>query len=117
MALAEIRRYKKSTELLIKRLPFQRLVRKIVKDQCGKRIRLQAGALEDSRSFPGWDIWGHQHVLYPCQEGDHHAQGLAGGHEDQGDQGLGGEDDHSSLVCLSKICSVMVGKCIWCEIL
>ena len=44
-ALAEIRRYQKSTELLIKRLPFQRLVREIVKDQCGEGFRFQVGAL------------------------------------------------------------------------
>ena len=44
-ALAEIRRYQKSTELLIKRLPFQRLVREIVKGQCGDGFRFQVGAL------------------------------------------------------------------------
>ena len=32
MALREIRRYQKSTELLIKKLPFQRLVREISQD-------------------------------------------------------------------------------------
>jgi histone H3 len=32
MALPEIRRYQKSTELLIRKLPFQRLVREIVQD-------------------------------------------------------------------------------------
>ena len=32
VALREIRRYQKSTELLIRRLPFQRLVRKIAQD-------------------------------------------------------------------------------------
>ena len=32
VALQEIRRYQKSTELLIRKLPFQRLVREIAKD-------------------------------------------------------------------------------------
>ena len=32
MALREIRKYQKSTELLIKKLPFQRLVREIARD-------------------------------------------------------------------------------------
>ena len=44
-ALSEIRRFQKSTELLIKRLPFQRLVREIVKDQCGEGVRFQVVAL------------------------------------------------------------------------
>ena len=44
-ALAEIRRYQKSTELLIKRLPFQRLVREIVMNQCGEGFRFQVGSL------------------------------------------------------------------------
>ena len=34
MALKEIRRYQKSTELLIRKLPFQRLVREIVQEFC-----------------------------------------------------------------------------------
>ena len=44
-ALADIRRYQKSTELLIKRLPFQRLVREIVMNQCGEGFRFQVGSL------------------------------------------------------------------------
>jgi len=35
VALREIRRYQKSTELLMKRLPFQRLVREIMQDNHG----------------------------------------------------------------------------------
>ena len=36
MALREIRRYQKSTQLLIRKLPFQRLVREIAQDFWGK---------------------------------------------------------------------------------
>lgn len=46
VALKEIRRYQKSTELLIRRLPFQRLVREIVNDIApGKNLRFQVAGL------------------------------------------------------------------------
>ena len=44
MALREIRRYQKSTELLIRKLPFQRLVREIAQDYMTD-CRFQAGAI------------------------------------------------------------------------
>lgn len=44
VALREIRRYQKSTELLIRRLPFQRLVREITAD-FKPDLRFQASAL------------------------------------------------------------------------
>ena len=44
MALREIRHYQKGTELLIRKLPFQRLVRKIAQDLKDK-MRFQAAAL------------------------------------------------------------------------
>ncbi len=45
-ALKEIRRYQKSTELLIRKLPFQRLVREIVADVANDHKRLQRAAVE-----------------------------------------------------------------------
>ena len=45
VALREIRRYQKSTELLIRKLPFQRLVREIAQD-FRPDLRFQAIALE-----------------------------------------------------------------------
>ena len=46
LALKEIRRYQKTTELLIKRLPFQRLVREIAdKYWNGRGLRFQMAAL------------------------------------------------------------------------
>ncbi|KAG5678835.1 hypothetical protein PVAND_008469 [Polypedilum vanderplanki] len=45
VALREIRRYQKSTELLIRKLPFQRLVRKIAQDY-KTDMRFQADAIE-----------------------------------------------------------------------
>lgn len=45
VALREVRRYQKSTELLLKKLPFQRLVRDIARGQ-KTDIRLQRSALE-----------------------------------------------------------------------
>ena len=44
MALREIRRYQKSTELLIRKLPFQRLVREIAQD-FKRELRFQYAAI------------------------------------------------------------------------
>jgi histone H3 len=44
VALREIRRYQKSTDLLIRKLPFQRLVRQIVQDM-GLELRFQSTSL------------------------------------------------------------------------
>ena len=44
VALREIRRYQKSTELLIRKLPFQRLVREIAQDE-GLNLRFTSAAL------------------------------------------------------------------------
>lgn len=44
LALKEIRRYQKSTELLIKKLPFQRLVREIA-ESFKRDLRFQCAAL------------------------------------------------------------------------
>ncbi|KAI4488589.1 hypothetical protein M0802_011479 [Mischocyttarus mexicanus] len=41
VALREIRRYQKSTELLIRKLPFQRLVREITQEICHGQLRFQ----------------------------------------------------------------------------
>ena len=45
VALREIRRYQKSTELLIRKLPFQRLVREIAQNTHGADVRWQSTAL------------------------------------------------------------------------
>jgi histone H3 len=45
VALREIRRYQKSTELLIRKLPFQRLVREIAQDY-KTDVRFQASAID-----------------------------------------------------------------------
>ena len=46
MALREIRRYQKSTELLIQKLPFQRLVKEVVQDMFPSlNLRFQSTAL------------------------------------------------------------------------
>ena len=45
VALREIRRYQKSTELLIRKLPFQRLVREIAQDLGKINIHFQSGAI------------------------------------------------------------------------
>ena len=45
VALQEIRQYQKSTELLIRKLPFQRLVRELAQDLSKVNIRFQSGAI------------------------------------------------------------------------
>ena len=45
VALREIRRYQKSTELLIRKLPFQRLVREIAQDLGKMNMRFQSRAI------------------------------------------------------------------------
>ena len=45
VALREIRRYQKSTELLLRKLPFQRLVRELAQDLGKMTIRFQSGAI------------------------------------------------------------------------
>ena len=45
VALREIRKYQKSTELLIRKIPFQRLVREIVYQTQGQDYRFQSTAL------------------------------------------------------------------------
>ncbi len=44
VSLREIRRYQKSTELLIRKLPFQRLVREIAHEYC-EDLRFQSAAI------------------------------------------------------------------------
>jgi histone H3 len=47
VALREIRRYQKSTDLLIRKLPFQRLIREITQDVAGyMTYKFQSTALE-----------------------------------------------------------------------
>lgn len=57
VALREIRRYQKSTELLIRKLPFQRLVREIAQDfkvrwLFGQFCYMVADGIVDGSPFP-----------------------------------------------------------------
>lgn len=45
VALREIRRYQRTHELLIRKLPFQRLVREIAQNFMDREYRFQAGAI------------------------------------------------------------------------
>lgn len=57
VALREIRRYQKSTELLIRKLPFQRLVREIAQD-FKTDLRFQSAAIG------ALQVWGKWFILY-----------------------------------------------------
>ena len=78
VALREIRRYQKSTELLIRKLPFQRLVREIAQD-FNTDLRFQSSAVVGSPggqwSLLGRSFRGHQPVCNSRQACYHHAEG------------------------------------------
>ena len=78
VALREIRRYQKSTELLIRKLPFQRLVREIAQDLGKMSIRFQSGAIialqEASEAYFGGPPRGLQPLCHPCEEGHNHTK-------------------------------------------
>ena len=83
VALREIRRYQKSTDLLIRKLPFQRLVREIAQD-FKTDLRFQSSAVlalqeASPRGLPRRPLRGHQPVRHPRQARDHHAQGHPAG--------------------------------------
>lgn len=86
MALREIRRYQKSTELLIRKIPFQRLVREIARDfKTDVRFQSSAiGALQEAVEaylvalFEGTFLryksnYRHQSLRCSRQTGYHHA--------------------------------------------
>ena len=78
VALREIRRYQKCTELLIRKLPFQRLVREIAQD-FKTDLRFQSSAVmalqEASGGLPRRPLRGHEPVRHPRQARHHHAEG------------------------------------------
>ena len=77
VALREIRRYQKSTELLIRKLPFQRLVREIAQDFKNRPSFPELsrhGPSRSKRSLPRWSLRRHQFVRHPRQASDHHAK-------------------------------------------
>lgn len=63
VALREIRRYQKSTELLIRKLPFQRLVREIAQD-FKTDLRFQSAAIGALQVK--WWVGITQESLYSC---------------------------------------------------
>ena len=92
VALKQIRRYQKSTELLIRKLPFQRLVREIAGDSdvirsplCGKVRFQKCSNYGSSRSFGsllGWTIRRFQPLCHPRQTSHHHAKRHTTGQKD-----------------------------------
>ena len=78
VALREIRRYQKSTELLIRKLPFQRLVREIAQDLGKRDTRFQSGAIivlqEASEAYLVGLLEDSQLVRHPREEGHNHAE-------------------------------------------
>ncbi|KAJ0015855.1 hypothetical protein NQD34_014145 [Periophthalmus magnuspinnatus] len=81
VALREIRRYQKSTELLIRKLPFQRLVREIAQDfKTDLRFQSAAiGALQEASEAYLVGLFEDTNLCNSCEEGYHHAQGHPAG--------------------------------------
>merc|ERR1711944_362832 len=76
VALREIRRYQKSTELLLRKLPFQRLVREIAQD-FKTDLRFQSSAvmaLQEASALPSWFDGGYKLVCNSCQASDDNAE-------------------------------------------
>ena len=78
VALREIWHYQKLTKLLIRKLPFQRLVREIAQDLGKKDVRFQSGAIialqEASEAYLVGLLEDSQPVHHPCEEGHNHAK-------------------------------------------
>lgn len=96
VALREIRKYQKTTELLIRKLPFQRLVREIAQEYKAD-LRFQSaavGALQEASEAYLVSLFevlcsclacgallhqthiGYQSLCHPCQESYNHDQGI-----------------------------------------
>jgi len=65
VALREIRRYQKSTELLIRKLPFQRLVREIAQD-FKTDLRFQSAAIGALQVRAVYSEWWHHGKMQKC---------------------------------------------------
>ena len=93
VALREIRRYQKSTELLIRKLPFQRLVREIAQD-FKTDLRFQSSAVmalqEASEAYLVGLFEDTKLVRHPRQACHHHAQGHSVGPPNPRRTSLGG---------------------------
>ena len=77
MALREIRHYQKSSALLIRKLPFQRLVREIAQDfKTDLRFPVSGHIMSSrgGRSIFGRAVRGHELVRDTCKEGDHNTK-------------------------------------------
>ncbi len=77
VTLREIRRYQKSTELLIRNLPFERFLRKVAEDFKTDLASRDLGAAGGVRGLPHQPFQGHKLLRYPRQARHHHAQGHA----------------------------------------
>ena len=87
VALREIRRYQKTTELLIRKKPFNRLVREIAQD-FKTDLRFQAQAImalqEAAEAYLIGSTGRHQFVWHSCQACYYYAQRSAISTEDPG---------------------------------
>ena len=74
-ALKDIRHFQKSTALLIRKLPFQRLVREIAQNRSVIPVSGDTMSSRSSRGLSCRAVRRHQPVRHPCEASHHHAQG------------------------------------------
>ena len=86
VALREIRCYQKTTELLIRKLPFSRLVREIAQDfKMDLRFQPQViGALQEAAEAYLVGLFEDTNLRHTCQTCYNHAQGHSVGKENPG---------------------------------
>ncbi|KAJ8349282.1 hypothetical protein SKAU_G00244120 [Synaphobranchus kaupii] len=90
VGLREIRRYQKSTELLIRKLPFQRLVREIAQD-FKTDLRFQSSAvmaLQEASEAYLVGLFEDTNLCAIHAKSDHHAQGYPAGPQNPGQMRL-----------------------------
>lgn len=132
VALREIRRYQRSTELLIRKLPFQRLVREIAQDfkvcflflfgtikyyvvdvildQLTVSIIRHHGLAGGCRSISRGSVRGYQFGRTSCKARHYHAQGYAPGKEIEGWEALSFDESLLSHLLCQEIVSISFDK-------
>ena len=77
-ALKEIQKYQKGADLLIRRVPFQRLVKEIVQKRREGLKLMKFGGVGFAGGWGGISVGAPgigEHVCYSCQMSNHYAKG------------------------------------------
>ena len=100
VALQDIRHFQKTSALLIRKLPFQRLVREIAQD-FKTDLRFQSAVIlclqEAVEGIPCQAVRRCQPVCHPCQASYHHAEGHTAGKTNPGRACIMSHNKHKHL--------------------